>query len=112
MVSPFVLRTADPPLTDARGKTLRGVRRIGKRIVLAMDGDLFLVIHLMIAGRFHWRRRGDKIPGKVGLAAFDFPSGTLMLTEASTKKRASIHLVRGEESLAAIRQGRHRAPGG
>jgi formamidopyrimidine-DNA glycosylase len=99
LASPFVLRTADPPLTDARGKILRGVRRIGKRIVLALDGDLYLVIHLMIAGRFHWHRRGARSPGKVGLAAFDFPNGSLMLTEASTKKRASLHLVRGEKGL-------------
>ncbi len=105
LASPFVLRTADPPLTEARGRIVGGVRRIGKRIVLVLEGDLFLVIHLMIAGRFHWHRRGARIPGKVGLVAFDFPNGTLMLTEASTKKRASIHLVRGEEGLGQFDQG-------
>ncbi len=105
LASPFVLRTADPPLAEARGRAVQGVRRIGKRVVFALEGDLFLVIHLMIAGRFHWRRRGTRIPGKVGLAAFDFPNGTLMLTEASTKKRASIHLVRGEEGLEQFEHG-------
>lgn len=105
LASPFVLRTADPPLTDTRGRTVQGVRRIGKRVVLVLEDDLFLVVHLMIAGRFHWHRRGARIPGKVGLAAFDFPNGTLMLTEASTKKRASIHLMRGEEGLGEFDQG-------
>jgi formamidopyrimidine-DNA glycosylase len=100
LASPFVLRTADPPLTEVRGRLLHGVRRIGKRLVLALEGDLFVVIHLMIAGRLHWHRRGARIPGKVGLAAFDFPNGTLVLTETSTKKRASIHVVRGETGLA------------
>ncbi len=99
LVSPSILRTADPPLSEARGKIVRGVRRIGKRIVLALEEDLFLVVHLMIAGRFHWRRRGARVQGKVGHVAFDFPTGTLMLTEASSKKRASLHLVRGEEGL-------------
>ncbi len=105
LASPFVLRTADPPLSEASGKTLLTVRRMGKRIVLALESDLFLVVHLMIAGRFHWQRRGAKIPGKVGLAALDFSSGTLMLTEASTKKRASIHLVRGEKGLEQFAHG-------
>jgi len=77
LASPFLCRTADPPLGDARGHRVESVRRIGKRIVLALDGDLFLVFHLMIAGRFRWRERGAKIPGKLGLAAFDFPTGTL-----------------------------------
>jgi len=99
LVSASVLRTADPPLSAAEGKTVLGVRRIGKRIVLALEDDLFLVVHLMIAGRFHWHRRGARVAGKVGHAAFDFPHGTLMLTEASTRKRASIHVVRGEEAL-------------
>jgi formamidopyrimidine-DNA glycosylase len=99
LVSASVLRTADPPLSAAEGKKVLGVRRIGKRIALALEDDLFLVVHLMIAGRFHWRRRGARGQGKVGHVAFDFPHGTLMLTEASTKKRASIHLVRGEEAL-------------
>jgi len=105
LVGPSVLRTADPPLSEAQGKAVSGVRRIGKRIVFAVEGDLFLVVHLMIAGRFHWHRRGARVQGKVGHAAFDFPNGTLMLTEASTKKRASIHLVRGEENLHQFGQG-------
>lgn len=105
LASPFVLRTADPPLSEVRGKTLLAVRRVGKRIVLVLEGDLFLVVHLMIAGRFHLHRRGGRIPGRVGLAAFDFPDGTFMLTEASTKKRASIHLVRGEVGLEQFDQG-------
>lgn len=105
LASPFVLRTADPPLSEVRGKTLLAVRRVGKRIALVLEGDLFLVVHLMIAGRFHRHRRGGRIPGRVGLAAFDFPDGTFMLTEASTKKRASIHLVRGEVGLEQFDQG-------
>ena len=94
VASPFVVRTFDPPLAAAAGKRVQVVRRLGKRIVFALEEGLFLVIHLMIAGRFRWRERGAKIPGKVGLAAIDFPSGTLVLTEAATKKRASIHLAR------------------
>ncbi len=97
--SPFVLRSVDPPISAAAGKTVRELRRLGKRIVFALDDDLFLVVHLMIAGRFRWRERGAKVPGKLGLAAFDFAGGTLLLTEASSKKRAAIHLVRGEEAL-------------
>src|SRR5437867_3651903 len=85
VASPSVLRTADPPLTDAHGKTVREVRRIGKQIVIGLEDDLFLVVHLMIAGRFHWRTAGTKIPGKIGLAAFDFAHGTLLLTEAGAK---------------------------
>ena len=99
LVSPSVLRTADPPLSEARGKVVRGVRRIGKRIVFVLDDELLLVVHLMIAGRFHWHRRGTRVQGKVGHVALDFSNGTLMLTEASSKKRASIHVVRGEEAL-------------
>jgi formamidopyrimidine-DNA glycosylase len=94
VASPFVVRTFDPPLGAAAGKRVLGVRRLGKRIVLSLEDGLFLVIHLMIAGRFRWETAGAKIPGKVGLAAFDFPSGTLLLTEVATKKRASIHLAR------------------
>ena len=94
VASPFVVRTFDPPLAAAAGKRVLEVRRLGKRIAFGLEGGLFLVIHLMIAGRFRWGERGAKIPGKVGLAAFDFPSGTLLLTEAATKKRASIHLAR------------------
>lgn len=103
--SPFLLRTFDPPLSAATGKTVRDVRRLGKRVVLALDDDLFLVVHLMIAGRFRWEKRGAKPAGKIGLAAFDFPNGTLLLTEASPKKRASLHLVRGADALAAHHAG-------
>jgi formamidopyrimidine-DNA glycosylase len=99
--SPFVLRTVQPAPDEAEGRTVRDVRRIGKRIILALDGDLFVVIHLMIAGRLRWRDPGAKVPAKVGLAAFDFSSGTLLLTEVGTKKRASIHIVRGTGALAA-----------
>ena len=105
LASPFVLRTFDPPPRELEGRTVLGVRRLGKRIVLALEGDLFAVIHLMIAGRLHWKDPGAKIPGKVGLFAFDFPNGTLTLTEAGTKKRASLHLVRGEGALGAIDRG-------
>ncbi|HEY6911519.1 MAG TPA: DNA-formamidopyrimidine glycosylase family protein [Myxococcales bacterium] len=94
VASPFVVRTFDPPLSAAAGKRVVTVKRLGKRIVFALEGGLFLVVHLMIAGRFRWEEAGAKIPGKVGLAAFDFPSGTLLLTEVATKKRASIHLAR------------------
>jgi formamidopyrimidine-DNA glycosylase len=100
LASPFVLRTFDPPISDANGRAVTGLRRLGKRIVMALEGDLFLVIHLMIAGRLHWKPAGAKVPGKVGLAAFDFSTGTLTLTEAGTKKRAAIHLVKGEQALA------------
>jgi formamidopyrimidine-DNA glycosylase len=99
LVSPFLVRTADPPLVEANGKVIRELRRIGKQIVFGLEGDLFLVVHLMIAGRFHWRRAGSKIPGKVGLAAFDFAVGTLLLTEAGTRKLAALHMVRGENGL-------------
>ncbi|MCW8138548.1 MAG: formamidopyrimidine-DNA glycosylase [Planctomycetota bacterium] len=105
VASPFVLRSADPPIGAAEGKAVRGLRRLGKRIVLCLDDDLFLVLHLMIAGRLAWAARGARIPGKVGLAAFDFPTGTLLFREASTKKRASIHLVRGEGALAEFDRG-------
>jgi formamidopyrimidine-DNA glycosylase len=101
VASPFVVRSFEPPLRDADGKRVSNVRRIGKRIALGLEDDLWLVVHLMIAGRLRWRPPGTKIPAKVGLAAFDFPEGTLLLTEASTKKRASLHLVRGETALRA-----------
>lgn len=99
--SPFVLRTFDPPPAELEGKKVLSIRRMGKRIVLAFDGGLFLVIHLMIAGRFRWLSAGAKIPGKLGLAALDFPNGTLVLTEAGSKRRASMHIVRGEEAVRA-----------
>lgn len=101
VTSPFLLRTADLPLSAVEGKTVTGLRRLGKRIVWEMEDQIFLVFHLMIAGRFKWRKRGAKPPGKIGLATFDFPDGTLLLTEASKKHRASLHVVRGEAALAA-----------
>ncbi len=105
ILSPFVLRTFDPPIEAIEGRAVTDVRRLGKRIVLAADDDLFLVIHLMIAGRFRWLKPGQKLPGKITLASLEFPDGTLALTEAGTKKRASIHLVRGESQLAAHNPG-------
>lgn len=101
LASPFLVRSVDPPLEQIHGKTVRGVRRLGKRIVWQMDDGLFVVIHLMIAGRFRWKDAGAKVPGKLGLAAFDFPNGTLLLTEAGTKRRASMHVVKGERGLEA-----------
>ena len=101
VVSPSLLRTVDPPLAAAEGRRVVGLRRIGKRIVWEMEGDVFLVFHLMIAGRFKWRPEGTSPPAKVGLASFDFPTGTLLLTEASPKHRASLHVVEGEAALAA-----------
>jgi formamidopyrimidine-DNA glycosylase len=100
LFNPFLLRTVDPPPSAAEGRTVTGLRRLGKRIVIALDPDLFLVLHLMIAGRLHWKPRGAKPPGKIGLAAFDFPNGTLTLTEAGSKRRASLSVVRGEADLA------------
>lgn len=97
--SPSLLRTFDPPLRDAAGRTVTGFRRIGKRVVWELDGSLFLVFHLMITGRFHWKKRGAKVPRRTGHAAFDFEHGTMLLTEMATKKRASLHLVRGEAAL-------------
>jgi formamidopyrimidine-DNA glycosylase len=105
MKSPFLLRTFSPPLSSAYGKKVRRVSRLGKRIVFELEGDLFLVIHLMIAGRFRWRPAGAAIPGKLGLASFDFPNGSLLLTEASTKKRASLHVLMGAESLREFSRG-------
>ena len=99
IVSPSLLRTVDPPLNAAEGRNVVGLRRLGKRIVWEMEGNTFLVFHLMIAGRFKWRPEGTKSPAKVGLASFDFPTGTLLLTEASSKKRASLYVVAGESAL-------------
>ncbi len=101
LTSPFVLRTFDPPPAELEGKHINSIRRLGKRIVLEFDGELFLIIHLMIAGRFRWLAPGAKVPGKLGLAALDFPNGTLVLTEAGSKKRASVHIVRGAEGVRA-----------
>ena len=105
LATPFVLRTVEPPIGEVRGKTIVGLQRIGKRIVLELEDELYLVIHLMIAGRLHWKKPKVKIPGKVGHAAFDFPNGTLLLTEASSKKRASLHVVRGLSALADFDRG-------
>ena len=101
LATPFLLRSVDPPLTATEGRRVLELRRLGKRIVIGLEEDLFLVLHLMIAGRLHWRPAQARIPGKVGLAAFDFPTGSLLLTEAGTKKRASLHLVRGAAALGA-----------
>lgn len=103
--SPFVLRTADPPIREAAGRRVDDIARLGKRIVFELEGDLFLVIHLMIAGRFHWKAREAKIPARTGLAALDFPTGTLLFTEAGTKKRASMHLVRGRDGVRSFDRG-------
>ncbi|MFL5242644.1 MAG: Fpg/Nei family DNA glycosylase [Gemmataceae bacterium] len=105
LASPFLLRTVDPPISDLQGRTVQNLHRLGKRIVLAFEDDLFLVFHLMIAGRLHWKPPDAKLPGKVGLAAFRFPHGTLTLTEAGTKKRASLHVVRGSAPLRAHNPG-------
>jgi formamidopyrimidine-DNA glycosylase len=105
LASPFVLRSFDPPLSSASGKRVRGFRRMGKRVVFELEDELFLVIHLMIAGRLHWKDAGAKIPARLGLAAFDFAKGTVLLTEASPKKRASIHLVKGEAALEPFARG-------
>jgi len=102
---PALLRTADPPLREATGKRVTALRRQGKRLVFVLEDGLFLVLHLMIAGRLHWKARGAPVPGRVGLAAFDFPTGTLVLTEASPKKRAQLWLLRGEEAVRALDRG-------
>ena len=101
LANPFVLRSVDPGPAEVAGRAVTGFRRLGKRIVIALDGELFVLIHLMIAGRLHWKEAGAKLPGKIGLAALDFSTGTVTLTEAGTKRRAAIHLVRGEAALAA-----------
>ena len=105
LASPFLVRSVDPPIQFADGKLVTGLRRLGKRVVWELEDDVFLVIHLMIAGRFRWKDAGTKVPGKVGLAAFDFPTGTLLLTEAGSKRRASMNLVRGEQALAELDPG-------
>ena len=97
--NPFVVRTYDPPIDAVAGRTVRGIRRLGKRLVFELDGALFLIVHLMIAGRLRWRDRGAAIPGKVGLLALDFPVGTLLLTEAGSKRQAAVHVVKGEAAL-------------
>jgi formamidopyrimidine-DNA glycosylase len=109
LVSPFLLRTTDPPLASAQGRRVRQLRRVGKRIAISLgadqDDELWLVLHLMIAGRLHWQKRGAKITRPRGLAAFDFPTGTLTWTEAGSQKRASLHVVRGEAGLSALDPG-------
>ncbi|HEU4403436.1 MAG TPA: DNA-formamidopyrimidine glycosylase family protein [Candidatus Polarisedimenticolia bacterium] len=103
--SPFLLRSVRPPIGEAEGTTVAGLRRLGTRIVLELERDLFLVLHLMIAGRLRWATAGAKVPGRLGLAAIDFDSGTLLLTEAGSKKRAALHLVRGAAALAELDRG-------
>jgi formamidopyrimidine-DNA glycosylase len=103
--SPFLLRTATPPISEAPGHQVTELRRIGKRVVIGLNNDLWLVLHLMIAGRLHWRAPGAKLAGRNNLLAFDFPNGTLLLTEAGTKRRASLHVVKGEEALRALDPG-------
>jgi formamidopyrimidine-DNA glycosylase len=105
IASAFLLRTARPPVASVEGRVVRELRRIGKRIAIGVDGDLWLVLHLMIAGRLHWRPPGAKLAGRQNLAAFDFPHGSLVLTEAGTKRRASLHLFEGEEALRSIDPG-------
>jgi formamidopyrimidine-DNA glycosylase len=101
----FLLRTVQPPITNLEGRTVRELRRIGKRIAIGVDGDLWIVLHLMIAGRLHWRTPGAKLSGRQNLAAFDFPKGSLGLTEAGAKRRASLHVLTGEEGLRSIDPG-------
>jgi formamidopyrimidine-DNA glycosylase len=105
LASPFLLRTADPPITGVEGREVRELRRVGKRIAIGVEGDLWLVLHLMIAGRLHWRQRGAKLAGRQSLAAFDFPNGSLVVTEAGSRHRASLHVLRGEVGLKAMDPG-------
>ena len=105
LANPFLLRTAEPPLSAVEGRTVRELRRVGKRIAIGLDGDLWLVLHLMIAGRLHWRPAGATLAGRQQLAAFDFPNGSLVVTEAGTKRRASLHVVAGEDGLQALDPG-------
>ena len=105
ILNPFLLRTAVPPLPAAEGRKVEGIRRVGKRIVIGLEGGLFLVLHLMVAGRLRWLEPGAKAPGRITLALFEFDSGTLAFTEAGTKRRASLHVVEGEAALAAMDPG-------
>lgn len=105
LLSPFVLRTVEPPLASSSGRRVVRLRRVGKRLALGLEGELFVVIHLMVAGRLHWKAAGAKIPARAGLLAIDFAEGTLLLTEVSTKKRASLHLVMAEAGLMALDRG-------
>ncbi len=105
IASPFLLRTVEPRLSEVEGRVIRELRRIGKRIAIGVEGELWLVLHLMIAGRLHWRARGAKLGGRQSLAAFDFPNGSLVLTEAGSKRRASLYVFRGEEGLQSVDPG-------
>src|ERR1700716_3062977 len=105
LASPFLLRTVQPPISDVEGRVVRELRRIGKRIAIGVEGELWVVLHLMIAGRLHWRPRGAQLKGRHSLAAFDFPNGSLILTEAGTKHRASLHVLAGEEGLRSVDPG-------
>src|SRR5271170_535321 len=105
IASAFLLRTAQPPITSAEGQVVRKLRRIGKRIAIGLDNDLWLVLHLMIAGRLHWKPLAAKLAGRNNLAAFDFPNGSLVLTEAGTKRRASLHVFSGEQALRSVDPG-------
>jgi formamidopyrimidine-DNA glycosylase len=105
LASPFLLRTAQPPLNDVEGRVVRQLRRIGKRIAIGVEGELWLVLHLMVAGRLHWRPPGANLKGRATLAIFDFPNGSLVFTEGGTKHRASLHVIAGEEGLRAIDPG-------
>ena len=105
IASAFLLRTVQPPVASVEGRVVRALRRIGKRIAIGLEGDVWLVLHLMIAGRLHWRPAGAKLGGRQNLAAFDFPNGSLVLTEAGSKRRASLHLFEGETALRSIDPG-------
>ena len=105
LASAFLLRTVDPPISSAEGRVVRALRRIGKRIAIGVEGDIWLVLHLMIAGRLHWKAPHAKLAGRNALAAFDFPAGSLVLTEAGSKRRASLHVLRGEQALHSIDPG-------
>src|SRR6266481_2188339 len=105
LATPFLLRTVEPPIASVEGRRVRELRRIGKRIAIGVEDDLWLVLHLMIAGRLHWRAAGAKLVGRNQLAAFDFPNGSLVLTEAGAKRRASLHVLKGEEGLREINPG-------
>ena len=103
--SPFLLRTVEPPLASAEGRVVKSLRRVGKRIAVGLEGDLWLVLHLMIAGRLHWKKRDAKLGGRQNLAAFDFPNGSLTLTEAGSKRRAALHVISGEANLTSLDAG-------
>ena len=105
LLNPFLLRTADPPISAVEGRKVAGVRRLGKRIVIELEGDLFLVLHLMVAGRLRWFEGNAKLPGRISLAVFEFDNGALVFTEAGTKRRASLHLVEGEKAALALHTG-------